>query len=125
VTQFVHPTRYEEARAESERALEIDPESASATASSNIAATSALLGDLPRRAALAETLQVWPNMSLATLRALFAAMPKGPVEEFFRALRLAGWTPPDDDDTVTSATGSTPANEAGSPSAASERKIVQ
>src|SRR5207247_797195 len=40
--------RYEEAREASERALEVDPESAAATAYSNIAATSAVLGDLPR-----------------------------------------------------------------------------
>src|SRR6266542_424627 len=86
--------RYEESRAESERALEIDPVAAGATAYSNIAATSAHLGDLPRaRAALAETLHVWPNMSEATLRALFASIPEGPVEEFFHGLRLAGWTP--------------------------------
>jgi hypothetical protein len=49
---------------------------------------------LPRaRAALAETLRVWPNMSEATLRALFASIPEGPVEKFFHGLRLAGWTP--------------------------------
>jgi tetratricopeptide (TPR) repeat protein len=86
--------RYEESRAESERALEIDPVAAGATAYSNIAATSAHLGDLPRaRAALDETLRVWPNMSEATLRALFASIPEGPVEKFFHGLRLAGWTP--------------------------------
>jgi len=86
--------RYEEARAASERALEIDPESASATAYSSIAATSALLGDLPRaRSALAETLRAWPDMSVPTLRALFASFPEECVERFFHALRLAGWTP--------------------------------
>ena len=86
--------RYEESRAESERALEIDSVAAGATAYSNIAATSAHLGDLPRaRAALAETLRVWPNMSEATLRALFASIPEGPVEKFFDGLRVAGWTP--------------------------------
>jgi adenylate cyclase len=90
--------RYEESRAASERALEIDPESAAATAYSNIAATSALLGDLPRaRAALAETLRAWPNMSIVTLRTLFASIPHGPVEEFFRALRLAGWDPDEEE----------------------------
>jgi adenylate cyclase len=84
--------RYEEAREASERALEVDPESAAATAYSNIAATSALLGDLPRaRAALAETLRAWPNMSIATLRTLFASIPEESVERFFAALRLAGW----------------------------------
>jgi hypothetical protein len=82
----------------SERALEVDPEAASATAYSNIAATSALLGDLPRaRTALAETLRVWPNMSLATLRALFASIPDEPVRIFFDALREAGWEPEDDE----------------------------
>jgi adenylate cyclase len=86
--------RYEEACAESERALEIDPEAAAATAYSNIAASSALLGDLPRaRAALAETLRAWPDMSAATLRALFASFDEERVETFFRAMRLAGWTP--------------------------------
>jgi adenylate cyclase len=90
--------RYEESRAESERALEIDADAASAVAYSNIAATSAHLGDLPRaRAALAETLRVWPNMSEATLRALFASIPEGPVEKFFEGLRLAGWTPEQED----------------------------
>jgi adenylate cyclase len=91
---FFNAGRYEESRTASEQALETDPESASATALSNIAATSALLGDLPRaREALAETLRVWPNMSVATLRALFASIPEGPVEEFFRGLALAGWKP--------------------------------
>ena len=102
--------RYEESRAESERALEIDPESASATAYSNIAATSALLGELPRaRAALAETLRVWPNMSISTLRALFASIPEPAVEAFFYGLRLAGWVPEEEDE-KTSATTAPPAN---------------
>jgi len=115
--------RYEEARAASERALEIDPESASATAYSNIAATSALLGDLPRaRTALAETLRVWPNISIATLRALFASMPEASVETFFRALRLAGWTP-DDDDEATSATPVSPEHDAGARPADPDRKV--
>ena len=92
------PPRYEESRAASERALEIDPEFASATAFSNIAATSALVGDLPRaQAALADTLRVWPNMSVATFRTVFASIPDGPVEEFFRGMRLAGWVPEEDD----------------------------
>ena len=70
------------------------PRCRGATAYSNIAATSAHLGDLPRaRAALAETLRVWPNMSEATLRALFASIPEGHVEKFFHGLRVAGWTP--------------------------------
>jgi tetratricopeptide (TPR) repeat protein len=97
--------RYEESRAESERALEIDPDAASAIAYSNIAATSAHLGDLPRaRAALAETLRVWPNMSEATLRALFASIPEAAVEKFFEGLRVAGWTP----ETETAPSGATP-----------------
>jgi adenylate cyclase len=96
--------RYEEAREASERALEIDPEAAAATAYSNIAATSALLGDLPRaQAALAETLRAWPNMSIATLRTLFASIPEESVETFFDALRLAGWEP-DEEDAPTGAT---------------------
>ena len=91
---FFNARRYEESRAASERALEVDPEFASASAFSNIAATSALLGDLPRaRAALADTLRVWPNMSVATFRTVFASIPDGPVDEFFRGMRLAGWAP--------------------------------
>lgn len=94
--------RYEESRAASERALEIDPDSASATAFSNIAATSALLGDLPRaEAALANTLRVWPNMSVPTLRALFASIPEPAVEEFFRALSLAGFQMTDEEGVMT------------------------
>jgi tetratricopeptide (TPR) repeat protein len=90
--------RYEEWREAGERALEIDPDAAAATAYSNIAATSALLGDLPRaRAALAETLRAWPNMSIATLRALFASIPEQWVEIFFDGLRVAGWEPEEED----------------------------
>jgi adenylate cyclase len=88
--------RYEESRAASERALEIEPESA--TAFSTVAATSALLGDLPQaRAALAETVRIWPNLSVATIRALVASVPEPAVDEYLRGLRLAGWTPRDDD----------------------------
>jgi adenylate cyclase len=97
--------RYEESRAESERALELDPESASATAFSNIAATSVHLGDLPRaRAALAETLRVWPNMSVATFRTLFASIPEPEVETFFQALRVAGWEPDEEGGATSSET---------------------
>jgi adenylate cyclase len=86
--------RLEESSAASEQALEIDPDAASATALSNIASNAALLGDLPRaREALAETLRVWPDMSEATLRALFASFPESRVEEYFHGLRLAGWSP--------------------------------
>jgi adenylate cyclase len=85
--------RYEESRAASERTLEIDPESA--TAFSNIAAASALLGDLPRaRQALADTLRVWPQMSEATLRTLLASIPEPVVERFFEGLRMAGFDMP-------------------------------
>jgi tetratricopeptide (TPR) repeat protein len=84
--------RYEESRAASERVLEYEP--GTAIALSNIAATSALLGELPRaREALDDTLRVWPDMSIETLRTLNASVPAGPVEEFFRGLRLAGWDP--------------------------------
>ena len=84
---------YEESRAASERALEIDPEFASATAFSNIAATSALVGDLPRaQAALADTLRVWPNMSVATFRTVFASIPTAPSRSS-SADALAGWVP--------------------------------
>jgi adenylate cyclase len=86
--------RYAESRAASERALETDPESA--TAFVTIAATSALLDDLPRaRAALADTLRVWPEMSVENLQALCASIPESAVAEFFHGLRLAGWTPDD------------------------------
>jgi adenylate cyclase len=84
--------RYEESRAASERALEVEPDAA--TAFSTVAATSALLGDKPQaRAALAEMLRLWPDASVATLRALVASVPEAAVDEYFRGLRLAGWTP--------------------------------
>jgi tetratricopeptide (TPR) repeat protein len=96
---FFNAGRYEESREASEEALETDPESASATAFANIAATSALLGELPRaEEALAETLRVWPNMSVATLRALFASIPEPVVAEYFRGLELAGWRPEDEEE---------------------------
>jgi len=63
-----------------------------------VAATSALLGDLPRaRTTLAETLRLWPTLSVATLRAVVASVPEPAVDEYLRGLRLAGWTPHDDD----------------------------
>jgi hypothetical protein len=37
-------------------------------------------------------------MSVATLRALFASIPEGPVEEYFRGLALAGWKPDDEEE---------------------------
>jgi adenylate cyclase len=104
---YFNARRYEESRAASEQALDVDPDFASATAFSNIAATSALLGDLPRaREALADTLRVWPNMSVATFRTVFASIPDGPVEEFFRGMRLAGWEPGEDDIPTRSSTSS-------------------
>jgi adenylate cyclase len=82
--------RFEEARAASERVLEIDPDSA--VAWSTVAATSALLGDLPRaQAALTETMRLWPNLSIETLRAVVASVPEPAVDEYLRGLRLAGW----------------------------------
>jgi adenylate cyclase len=95
---YFNARRYEESRAASEQALEVDPDFASATAYSNIAATSALIGDLPRaQEALAETLRLWPDMSVATFRTVFASIPDGPVEEFFRGMRIAGWAPDESD----------------------------
>ena len=86
--------RYEESRAASEAALEADPVAAGATAYSNIAAVSAHLGEMERaRAAMAETLRVWPDMSEETLRVLCASIPEEHVEIFLEGLRLAGWTP--------------------------------
>ena len=86
--------RYEESRAASEQALEVDPVAAGATAYSNIAAVSAHLGDLPRaREALTETLRLWPDMSEETLRVLCASIPEEHVEKFLHGLRVAGWTP--------------------------------
>jgi adenylate cyclase len=96
--------RYEESRAESERALAVDPEAA--TGFLNVATTSALLGDLERaRAALADTLRLWPDMSVPTLRTLVASIPEPAVEEFFRGLRLAGWEPPETDSPTGAAAG--------------------
>jgi tetratricopeptide (TPR) repeat protein len=96
---FFTAARYEESRAASERVLELEP--GTAIALSNIAATSALLGDQPRaREALDDTLRVWPDMSVETLRTLNASVPEKPVAEFFRGLRLAGW-PPEEADAAT------------------------
>jgi Flp pilus assembly protein TadD len=87
--------RYEEARAASEQAIAIEADAASAV--SMVAATSALLGDLPRaRAALSETLRLWPNLSVPTLRTVVASVPEAAVDEYFRGLRLAGWSPADE-----------------------------
>jgi adenylate cyclase len=86
--------RYEESRAASEAALEADPVAAGATAYSNIAATSVHLGEMERaRAAMAETLRVWPEMSEETIRVLCASIPDEHVEIFLEGLRRAGWTP--------------------------------
>ena len=86
--------RYEESRAASEQALEADRVAAGATAYSNIAAVSAHLGEMERaREALAETLRVWPDMSEETLRVLCASIPEEHVERFLHGLRVAGWTP--------------------------------
>lgn len=86
--------RYEEARTASERALEVEPDAAAPL--STVAATSALLGDLPRaQAALAETMRLWPNLSIETLRAVVASVPEPAVDEYLRGLRLAGWEPDD------------------------------
>jgi adenylate cyclase len=100
--------RYEESRAASERALEADRESAAGTAYLNIAATSALLDDLPQaRAALAETLRIWPRMTVTALRTLMAALPEASVDEALRALRLAGWEP-DEEAAAAPATAAAP-----------------
>ncbi len=89
--------RYEESREASRQALEADPESAAGTAYVNIAATSALLGDVEEaRDALAETLRVWPRMTATALRTLCASMPEASVDAAFRGLRLAGWEPDDE-----------------------------
>ena len=45
------------------------------------------------RAAMAETLRVWPDMSEETLRILCASIPDEHVEIFLDGLRLAGWKP--------------------------------
>ncbi|HEX5828073.1 MAG TPA: hypothetical protein VFY23_11160 [Candidatus Limnocylindrales bacterium] len=82
--------RYAESRAASERVLEIEPNRGNAWC--NIAATSALLGDLPRaREALAETMRVWPEMTFETTMTMFATIPAWSIREFWRGMRLAGY----------------------------------
>jgi hypothetical protein len=49
-------------------------------------------------------------MSVATLRALFASVPEPAVEAFFRALRLAGFRMPDEEDASTRVTTETTAS---------------
>ena len=86
--------RFEESRAAGEQTLTVNPESGHAL--TNVAATSALLGDLPRaRAALARARRVWPDMSEEAMRTLFASFPTETTEQFFGGLRLAGLDPPD------------------------------
>jgi hypothetical protein len=45
-------------------------------------------------------------MSVATFRTVFASIPDGPVEEFFRGMRLAGWEPDEDVVSTPSSTSS-------------------
>ena len=94
--------RYEESRAAGEQTLAVNPESAHGL--TNVAATSALLGDLPRaRAALARARRVWPDISEAAMRTLFASFPPETTERFFEGLRLAGLQPPEAPDAPASA----------------------
>lgn len=82
--------RYEEARQSSERAVAIYPDAGPAL--SNIAATSALLGDMPRAEwAVRELRRVAPNATLANVRAYLAAAPPGSIEKLVAALKLAGY----------------------------------
>jgi adenylate cyclase len=82
--------RYEEARAASERAVAIEPDAG--PAHSNIAAASALLGDLPRaRAAVREMERSWPNATLVNLKTYLASAPPESLARFFEGLRLAGF----------------------------------
>jgi adenylate cyclase len=87
---YFNAGRYADSQAASERLLELDP--GSPYAYSNIASTAALLGDIATaKRALAKTLEVWPDMSEATLRTLFSSIPQHAVEKYFEGLRLAGY----------------------------------
>ena len=86
--------RYAEARQSSERAVAIYPDAGPAL--SNIAATSALLGDMPRAQwAVRELRRVAPNATLANVRAYLAAAPPGAIERLLEGLRLAGYELPE------------------------------
>lgn len=86
--------RYEESRLAGEETLSVNPESAHGL--TNVAATSALLGDLPRaRAAFAQARRVWPDMTEEALSTLFASFPPATTAQFFHGLRLAGLESPD------------------------------
>jgi adenylate cyclase len=79
-----------EARESSERAAAIDPDALPAY--SNIAATSAFLGDMPRaRAAVAEMRRIQPTMSLENVRTYMAAAPPQVTARILEGLRLAGF----------------------------------
>ncbi len=85
-----------EARESSERAIAIEPEAM--PAHSNIAATSAFLGDLPRaHQAVAEMRRIQPTMSLQNVRTYMASAPPAVTARILEGLKLAGFEFPDEE----------------------------
>jgi adenylate cyclase len=83
-----------EARESSERAIAIDPDAM--PAHSNIAATSAFLGDMPRaHRAVAEMRRIQPTMSMENVRTYMASAPAAVTARILEGLRIAGFEFPD------------------------------
>lgn len=82
--------RYDEALAESRKGLTINPSAGNLY--SNIAASSALLGDIEQATqALREMHRTWPDVSIEKLRIALASAPTEVSQRFFEGLRLAGF----------------------------------
>lgn len=82
--------RYDEAIAESRKGLAINPNAGNLY--SNIAASSALLGDIEQATqARREMCRVWPDVSTEKLRIALASAPAEVSQRFFEGLRLAGF----------------------------------
>ncbi len=91
-----------EAREASERAIAIDPDALPPY--SNIAATSAFLGDMERaHQAVAEMRRIQPTMSMDNVRAYMASVPPAVTARIIEGLKLAGFEFPDEPVTVTKA----------------------
>jgi TolB-like protein len=82
--------RYAESMAAARKGLSINPDAGNLY--SNIAASSALLGDIEQAAqALREMRRVWPDVSIEKLRIALASAPAEVTERFFAGLRSAGF----------------------------------
>jgi adenylate cyclase len=92
---FFMAGRDAEARESSERAVAIDPDALPAF--SNIAATSAFLGDMDRAHwAVAEMRRIQPTMTLENVRRYMASAPPQVTARILEGLRLAGFEFADD-----------------------------